>query len=62
MNIVAGRHSKINNSVPHPVNDNEKLFIMPDCVRLYMGEQVFFLDQDDMLKLCPHLKTNECVG
>ena len=35
LNIVAGKHSKINNYIPHPCYTDRKLFFMPDPVHVF---------------------------
>jgi len=91
MNITAGKFNKIINSIPHPCNDKDTLFIMPDPVhvfknvgcsltsghKFYLNEtlvkkynlpdneisiipirEVYNLNEQDTLKLCPYLKEN----
>lgn len=35
MNITAGKFSKINNSIEHPCNNRDRLFVMPDSVHVF---------------------------
>jgi hypothetical protein len=35
MNIIVNKYSKINNYIPHPCNNEEKLFVMPDSVYVF---------------------------
>jgi len=91
MNIVVNKYSKMNNYIPHPCNNEEKVFIMPDSVhvfknvacsltaknKFYLNEmlvrkynlphneisivpirEVYNLDKNDTLKLCPRLTEN----
>lgn len=39
MNIMASRHSEIQNSVPHPLEDGKQLYITPDTV-LFVDDSV----------------------
>jgi hypothetical protein len=34
-NITAGRHCKLSNFLPHPLDDNRKLFVIPDVPHLF---------------------------
>lgn len=92
LNIRAGKFSKIQNYVPHPSNNKDKLFITSDSVHVYKNvacsltagntfyldetlvnkynlphkeisitslssiREVYMLDQQNILKLCPYLK------
>ncbi|CAH1382772.1 unnamed protein product [Tenebrio molitor] len=35
LNIVAGKHNVISNSIPHPCLSNERLLVVPDPVHIY---------------------------
>jgi hypothetical protein len=52
LNINAHKHSKINNSIPHPCMENEKLFVMPYAIHVFKNVadsltsgHRFYLDQ-----------------
>ncbi|EFN78912.1 Transposable element P transposase, partial [Harpegnathos saltator] len=88
MNITVDKYCKINNYIPHPCDNDEKLFVMPDSVhvfknvacsltagnKFYLDEtlvrkydlphneisiapirEVYNLDKNDTLRLCPCL-------
>lgn len=91
LNIVAGKHSQINNSVVHPCLPNERLLVVPDPVHIFKNiasaltkghsfiledcivekynllhnkisiepiTEVYELDKNDVIRLCPRLKEN----
>jgi hypothetical protein len=89
LNIVAGKHNVISNSIPHPCLSNERLLVVPDPVHIYKNiaaaltkgysfvlgdsivkkhklqysivsiepiKELYELEKNDVVKLCPHLK------